>query len=254
MHTPRINRRLTTAIAVAVALTTSFAPASIVNASTRSKGQMFVFDSPDCTGAGNSPKVTVPASVGGRDYPPNIDMDIYATDTATGERFGPYVAHTNGNGDFCERVVTARATKWKIDLVEPGSGFTDSKVVTVLSSPPPATTTTAPATTTPTTIAPTTTAATTTTLAGTTTSGVTTTAAVTTTTAATTTTGVATTTTLVGSSGPPIELVPAPVPPEWSLPATGSATTDQATWALLFLALGGALVATVRRRGGATNT
>jgi hypothetical protein len=210
---------------------------------------MFVFDSPDCTGDGNAAKVTVPASVGGRDYPPDIDLDLYATDTATGERFGPFVARTNGNGDFCEQVVRARATKWKIELIEPGSGFTDSKVVTVLSSPP-ATTTTAPATT----IAPTTTAATTT-IAPTTTAAVTTTVAVTTTTtAATTTAAAATTTTIVDSGGGPIELVPVPVPPEWSLPATGAAAAGQATWALLFMVLGGVLVAVVRRRGGAVES
>lgn len=235
------QRRLVTFLAAAVAVTAIAMPAAAAHASARSRGNFFVFDTPDCTGQGNSPRVTVPASVGGRNYPPNIDMDLYATDMTTGERFGPFVTHTNGNGDFCEQVVKARATRWKIDLIEPGSGFTDSKVVTVLSPPPTATTTT-----TPTTIAPTTTAAvTTTTAAVTTTSG-----AVTTTTAAvTTTTAAATTTTIVDSGSRPIEILPAPVPPEWSLPPTGTPATDQGLWALLLVALGAVLVVTVRRRG-----
>ena len=201
-----------------------------------------MFDSPDCTGNGNAARVTVPASVGGRNYPPLISMQLFATDMATGERFGPYVATTNADGSFCERVVSARPTRWKIDLVEPGSGFTDSKVVTVLAPPPASTTTVAPTTTA---VATTTVPVTTTTVGGPTTtdSGATTTAST-----VTTSTVEATTTTLVDSEGvPPIELVPVPVPPSWTLPDTGSTSSSLSLGAVLVV-LGGLLMLAVRRR------
>ncbi len=54
-----------------------------------------------------------------------------------GDVFGPFVVTTDADGRFCQRVNQARPTKWKVDLVEPGSGFTDSKVVTVLPTAPP---------------------------------------------------------------------------------------------------------------------
>jgi len=222
--------------------------------SSRSRGQFFVYDTPNCVGAGNSAKVTMPASVGGRGYPPNIDMDIYATDKNTNERFGPFVVTTNGDGAFCAEVVDARATHWKIDLVEPGSGNTDSKVVTVLAPPTPPTTTVPPTTIAPTTS--TTTPATTTTTVGastttsqgttTTSQGTTTTTVAPSTTPATTTTAV-TTTTVEGSGGPPIDIEQVPVPPDWTLPATGAAPSTSLRWALGFLVVGALLVAMTRR-------
>ncbi len=235
--------RIAVALAALATSTVFILPTVGAHAATRSRGQFFVFDSPDCTGNGNAPRVTVPASVGGRNYPPLISMQLFATDMATRERFGPFVATTDANGSFCERVERARSARWKIDLIEPGSGSTDSKVVTVLAPPPASTTTVAPTTTA---AATTTVPVTTTTVGGTTTtdSGTTTTAST-----ATTSTVAATTTTLVDSEVvPPIELVPVPVPPSWALPGTGSTSSTPLSLGAMLVVLGGLLMLAVRRR------
>jgi hypothetical protein len=244
-------------LALTVLAAVSAVASPSVQAATRSKGTMSVYDTPDCTGNGNSPKVTVPFSVGGRNYPPNIEIDVYATDMKTNERFGPFVVTTNASGDFCALVRRARPTQWKIDLVEPGAGSTDSKVITVLPPPTPPTTH-PPATTTPPTVAPPSTApptlpATTTTVGGSTTTnqgGTTTTApaATSTTLGATTSTAAGTTTTAVGAEGPPIEIEQVPVPPDSALPGTGGWSATPALWGALFLLLGGVLLAAARGR------
>ena len=209
-----------------------------VDAAARSRGNFFVYDSSNCTGNGNAAVVTVPFSVGGRNYPPNIEMTAYATDMNTGERVGPFVVTTNSSGAFCEQVVRARATRWKIDLVEPGNGSTDSKVVRVNPSPPPTTvpTTTSPVTTTPATTVPVTTSPGTTTTAP---GGTSTTAP-----SVTTTTSLSTTTTV--DSEAPIELVPIDPPDSWTLPGTGSATGMPAAVALVLVGCG--LIATLAAR------
>ena len=81
----------------------------------------------------NDPTVVTPFSIGGRNYPANIAMELFATDLNTNpnETFGPFVVTTDAEGRFCQRVNQARPTHWKIDLVEPPPGETDSKVITV---------------------------------------------------------------------------------------------------------------------------
>lgn len=245
----RIGVGVRPVVGVLVALVSLLGAAPGIDA--LSRGTFFVFDSPDCTGNGNAPKVTVPFSVGGRSYPANTEMEIYATDKRADETFGPFTVTTNADGAFCARVNAARETQWKIDLVEPGSGFTDSKVIWVEPATPtpttvPVTTTIAPTTTTPattsapttTTPSPTTTVSATTTIPGSTTVPGSTTTVVgvtTTTTAVTTTTGPGVTTTDPGvtttgpvipsSSGPevepPFEIEQVPLPP--TTPVTSGA-------------------------------
>ncbi len=124
----RIRVRTRSVIGVLVVLVALASGAPGVDAS---RGEFFDYDSPDCIGNGNAPKVTVPFSVGGRSYPANTELQIYATDKRADETFGPFTVTTNADGAFCARVNAARETQWKIDLIEPGSGFTDSKVIWV---------------------------------------------------------------------------------------------------------------------------
>ena len=241
--------------AVALAILASILAAVAINtadvgAAPRSRGTFFVFDSPDCTGRGNTPRVTVPFSIGGRNYPPNTALDIYATDKATNEVFGPFVVITDANGDFCGRVDHARPTRWKIDLVEPGNGSTDSKVITVL-TPPATTTTTAAATTLPTTTLPTTTSSipatsTTSPTTSTTVSGSTSTTA----SPGSTSPDTSTSTTIAPETEPPFEVIPVPVPLDIGLPGTGSPrfAGDLSTTAGVAIILGTLAVLITRRR------
>ncbi len=47
---------------------------------------------------------------------------------------------------------------------------------------------------------------------------------------------------------PPIELVPVPPPPGWSLPATGASSSTPAWWGVGFLVVGLGLIGATRRR------
>jgi hypothetical protein len=198
----------------------------------RSQGNFFVFATTDCTG-NHSTTVTPPFTIGGRNYPPHEPLQVFATDTDTGEVVGPVTITTDANGSFCGLVESARPGHWKIDVVEPPPGSTDSKVITVLAPPTP------PTTTTTTTTGPVTTTTTTTTAPG-----ATTTTAVpggTTTTAVpggtTTTVGPGGTTTAPGASTTAPSTTVAPttttnddfvietVPEGPELPPTGSGTT-----------------------------
>ena len=185
----------------------------------RSRGVFFVYQSTDCTlpiERLTDPTVVTPFSIGGRNYPANINMELFATDLNTNpnETFGPFVVTTDAEGRFCQRVNQARPTHWKIDLVEPPPGETDSKVITVElpeavvptlptlpSTTTTATTTTTPGQTTTTTASTTTTSTSLPTTTSTTVPGQTTTVSTTTTTSTTlppTTTTMAPTTTLPG--------------------------------------------------------
>jgi hypothetical protein len=251
------------------------APARAQVVAPRSKGNFFVYDTVDCSGGGNSSTVTVPFSIGGVNYPPNQPLNVFATDMATNERFGPFVMTTDATGDFCGRVDQARVTQWKIDIEQPGSGFTDSKVIKVVASSPPSTTT-APPTTAPstsvqpsTTIQPsttTTTAAsstTTTTSSGTSTttttgpnpSSTTTTGSSSTTTATTaastttTTAAVSTTTTAPAAVEAAFVLVQIPATLSSTLPFTGSSITPRlAGLAVALIAIGTIACLAARRR------
>ncbi len=227
----RLLRPLTAALLFAVTLALLATPAS----AQRSRGNFLVYQATDCTGLierANDPTVTVPFSMGGRNYPANIDLQLFATDHPNGDVSGPFTVTTDAQGRFCERVNQARPTQWKINLIEPGGLFTDSKVITVLPTAPPETTTTA---------AP---GQTTTTVAGQTTTAAATTTAV---------PGQSTTTVAATTSVPPtedlgFEVEPVPVPPEVILPATGSDTNELTAIAVALLATGMIAYFTVRRR------
>ena len=229
---PRVGRSLAAVLLCTATVTLLAVP---VSAQGRSRGSFFVFTSVECSGGGNAAKVVTPFSVGGRKYPPNTDLSLYATDMATNEVFGPFVVTTDEEGSFCERVNRARATHWKIDLVEPGNGFTDSKVVQVLAPPVTTTTTaltttTAPGQTTTTTASTTSTSTTSTTTAVTSTTTTSTTLPSTTATTASTTT-VPTTTTVPGqttttaSPGQTTTTVPGQITTTVPGPTTTTATT-----------------------------
>ena len=146
-------------------------------------------------------------------------MALFATDLSNGDVFGPFVVTTDADGQFCERVNQARPTRWKVDLLEPGSGFTDSKVITVFPSVPD-TTTTVPGQTTTTTVP----GQTTTTTASTTTTS-TTLPPTTTTTPPTTTTTTTTSTTTTSTTLPPTTATTAPTTTVPGQTTTGPAST-----------------------------
>lgn len=240
--------------AVQVTAVVLVAVLAIAGPASASRGGIFVHDSDDCTGNGNASRVTLPFSVSGRSYPPFTDLEIFATDKRADETFGPFVVTTDASGAFCALVRVARATQWKLDLVEPGPGSTDSKVFWVEPSSPTTTepaptvvpttgspTTTVPApTTSPTTSGPTTTLAgptttvggpTTTTVGGSTTTvaggGATTTAppTPTTTVAPTTPTSVVASSTTVDTEvDPPIDIEQIPRPESSTTVAAGGGT------------------------------
>ena len=229
------GRRIRRSLAAALLCVATLASLAVPASAQRSRGNFFVYQSLNCTGLAersNDPHVSVPFSVGGRNYPANIELRLFAYDLNTdpNDVFGPFVTTTDADGRFCELVFQARPTHWKIDLVEPGSGFTDSKVITVIPSAPP-TTTTLPSTTTPTTAITTTSVPgqTTTTTASTTTTsttvpGQTTTVATTTTTLPPTTTTLPPTTTTVP---PTTTTAPTTTAPTTTLP--GQTTTAPST-------------------------
>jgi LPXTG-motif cell wall-anchored protein len=223
----RVRRSVTTVLLCAVTLAVFATPAS----AQRSRGNFFVYQSTNCTGLAersNDSKVSVPFSVGGRNYPANIQLELFAVDLNTdpNDVFGPFVVTTDAEGRFCERVSQARTTHWKIDLVEPGSGFTDSKVIEVVAPTVPTTSLPGQATTTTTAITTTSLPGQTTTSAASTTTTSTTTSTTvpgqTTTTALPTTTTVSTTTTL---PPPTATTAPTTTAPTTTAPTTTTATT-----------------------------
>jgi LPXTG-motif cell wall-anchored protein len=244
----------------------------------RAPGGVTLYDASDCPGHGNSARVTPPFSVGITGLEPfAADALVYVTDKDAKPDvvYGPgTITDVPASGAVCIDVVSAPPGKWKIDVVEQGSGFTDSKVFTIEGGSPattvPVTTTTTPRTST--TLLPTTTtvpastttgAPTTTTSAPTTT---TTTTTITTITPSTTSVPVPTTTTepapnsLPGDPGPaetrPFSDLPWVLAepdqigsPQPALPRTGTGSTvPLGAGAFAFLALGGVAMAAARRR------
>jgi hypothetical protein len=188
-----------------------------VAAQVGSAGGVTIFDATNCAGSGNAAKVTPPFSILVTGLPPlSRTTQLYVTDKDAKPEitYGPFtIQNVTAQGIACVNVLNAPAGSWKVDVVEPGSGFTDSKVFTV-EGPAPATTTTTPRVIT-----------------------TTTTAASTTTTAAPSTTGPAqsTTTTAAGSttSAAPVQpttLPPTAPPTATAAPATTLAPPDDLPW------------------------
>jgi LPXTG-motif cell wall-anchored protein len=236
----RVCRSLTAAVLCAATLTLLAVPASAQGI--RSRGVFFVYQSTDCSlpiERATDPTVSTPFSIGGRNYPANIAMELFATDLNTNpnETFGPFVVTTDAEGRFCQRVNQARPTHWKIDLVEPPPGETDSKVITVeLPEPvqplPTTTTTTLPAGPTSTTLPGTTTTTTSTTVPTTTMPGQTTTAPTTTTTTSTTLPPSTTTTASTTTTTVPTTTVPGQTTTTAALGQTTTTVSGQTTTTL----------------------
>ena len=133
----------------------------------RAPGGVTIYDSIGCSKDIRAAKVTVPFSIGVTGLDPNSSTEFFVTDKDANPDvvYGPGIFTADENGNICLDIFDAPAGTWKIDVVEQGSGFTDSKVFTVeeTETPPitlPSTTTTtpglrpAPASTTTTTSAP----------------------------------------------------------------------------------------------------
>jgi LPXTG-motif cell wall-anchored protein len=132
-----------------------------------------IHDDPACPGGGNAAKVTVPFSILITGLTPNsTTSQLFVTDKDAKPEivYGPItIPNVDAEGTSCIEVQNAPAGVWKIDVVEEGSGFTDSKVFTIESTEPTTTTTTAPTTSMPTTTTTTAAPTTTTSVASTTT-------------------------------------------------------------------------------------
>jgi hypothetical protein len=249
--------------AVAVVFGAVAAPSNAL-AGDRARGGVSIHDEPDCVALRtNDAKVAPPFSILITGLTPSsTTSQLYVTDKDAQPDiiYGPYtIPEVDGAGRACLNVLNAPPGVWKIDVVEDGSGFTDSKVFTV-EGPTPTTTI---GTTTTTTGSTTTTTGSTTTTTGSTT---TTTGSTTTTTGSTTTTTRSTTTTTPGgtttTSEPPPERRPWEELP-WVLglsrsaatPATLPPTGSDVGTALLVIATlsvtGLALVGDSRRRSRA---
>jgi hypothetical protein len=121
-------------------------------------GGVTVYDAVGCSGSGNASHVTPPFSVLITGLPPfSRHSTLYVTDKDASPEitYGPYtIPNVNAQGAVCLNVQNAPSGTWKIDVVEEGSGSTDSKVVTVEGGSPittvpvPTTTPRAPTTTT----------------------------------------------------------------------------------------------------------
>jgi hypothetical protein len=144
------------AIVGAAALITPLALSAIAVATPpRAPGGVAIFDESGCAGAGNSAKVTLPFSVGITGLTPlSTTSVLYVTDKDAQPDviYGPYtIPSVDIQGASCLEVTSAPAGTWKVDVVEEGSGFTDSKVFTIEdpNAPPTIVATTIPPTTEP---------------------------------------------------------------------------------------------------------
>src|SRR5262245_34659668 len=101
----------------------------------QSAGGITVKDEPECAGSGNSSKVTVPFSILITGLTPLSETSVgYVTDMDANPKvlYGPItIPNVDAQGNTCIEVLRAPPGQWKIDVVEEGSGFTDSKVITV---------------------------------------------------------------------------------------------------------------------------
>jgi hypothetical protein len=246
--------------------------ASQVSAQVRAPGGVTIYDERNCAAAGNAAKVTVPFSIGVTGLRPFSEVQIFVTDKDAKPEvtYGPGLIKADQNGNVCLNLLSAPVGSWKVDVVEQGSGFTDSKVFTVEGLTLPTVPTSQPPPPPPPTIAPSTSApagSTTTTAAGSTTTSV---GSSTTSTLATT---APTTSVPVATSGPsvpglsvPFAVLPwvfeqTPVEPgtpvpiatavagTGSLPASGASMTARVGGlALALLGVGGVVVLGTRRR------
>ena len=94
---------------------------------------MTIYDSIGCSKDIRAAKVTVPFSIGVTGLAPNSSTEIFMTDKDAKPDvvYGPGIFTADENGNICLDIFDAPAGTWKIDVVEQGSGFTDSKVFTV---------------------------------------------------------------------------------------------------------------------------
>ncbi len=248
-------------------------------------GGVTIYDSTGCVSDVRDAKVTVPFSIGITGLRPNSSTLIFVTDKDANPDvvYGPGIFTADQQGNICLDILDAPVGLWKIDVVEQGSGFTDSKVFAVGESetPPitlPTTTTTLPpATTEPTTtttLPPATTEPTTTT-----TLPPATTEPTTTTTLPPATTEPTTTTTLPPATTEPTTTSPTapPITPPDTEPGSVTRPFDELPWviqeveagsvasipgtggsgvipagvlAVTLVGLGGLVIVTTRRRAG----
>ena len=207
--------------------------ASAGSTAPQASGGITVYDNPGCFGLavkGNSAKVTVAFSVAITGLTPNsTTSQLFVTDKDAQPDivYGPItIPNVDDQGRVCMEVEDAPPGTWKIDVVEEGSGSTDSKVIEVEAPEPTTTTSTATTTTT----APTTTTSTvpTTTTTVPTTSTTSTVPSTTTTTAATTTTTTATTTTTTTAATTTTTTAPSTTTTVPGTTTTSSTTTTAA--------------------------
>ena len=115
----------------------------------RAPGGVTIYDSIGCSTDDRDAKVTVPFSMGSPASPRTRRPSFFATDKDAKPEivYGPREFTADENGIICLDILEAQSGTWKVDVVEQGSGFTDSKVFTIEGEPIPPTT--LPATTTP---------------------------------------------------------------------------------------------------------
>jgi hypothetical protein len=194
--TDRLRRTILLVTACGAGLAVIALDAPNVAAQLRAPGGLTVYDNVDCAGNGNSPKVTPPFSMLITGLTPNsTTSQLFVTDQDASPpiRYGPFIIpNVDSQGVSCLNVNHAPPGMWKIEVVEEGSGFTDSKVITVEGGQPTTTSTTGSTTST----------------TGSTTS---TTGSTTSTTGSTTSTTAPTTPTTTGPTPFPWDIDPAPV-------------------------------------------
>ena len=129
--------------------------ASAGSTAPQAKGGITVYDQSGMLGIaarGDSAKVTVAFSIAITGLTPNsTTSQLFVTDKDAQPDivYGPItIPNVDGQGFVCMEVENAPPGTWKIDVVEEGSGFTDSKVFNVEAPEPTTTTSTATTTTT----------------------------------------------------------------------------------------------------------
>jgi LPXTG-motif cell wall-anchored protein len=153
---PDVTRQPLRAVAVVAGALATVAVLTIAlstaTAQVRSPGGVTIHDDPNCEGQGNAAKVTPPFSVAITGLAPNsTTSQVYVTDKDAHPEiiYGPFlIPNVDGQGTSCININDAPAGTWKVDVVEDGSGFTDSKVFSIEDDPTSAPTTTAAPTTT----------------------------------------------------------------------------------------------------------
>jgi LPXTG-motif cell wall-anchored protein len=152
-----------TAVVAGATVTLLVAAATAGWAQIRAPGGITVFDETGCVGSGNAAKVDVPFSIGITGLEPfATDAVMFVTDKDASPQimYGPIsIDLVDGQGNACIDVFRAPPGLWKVDVLEQGNGFTDSKVFTIVgplastttSEPPtiPSTTTSTTSTTVP---------------------------------------------------------------------------------------------------------